>query len=238
MRLRILSLLALAGCGIFPPGPGRYDKFPPNTWPEMETVAVFPIDVGAGVAQPPNVREFEQIFCTEMAQFPGFRVVRPSDVAVAAAGRKIGTVNDALSLARDLKADAVLAIRVTDYDGYSVPRIALDVQLVAAVGRSRGADVEALTMMGRWIFKGDRRDAGDVAAAFEMVRDAHHSKTYDDLVHYRYAHEQETSAFKPATPGQFVATQEHFLQFVSNDLVRELLARAPKPEPEKPAAKP
>lgn len=238
MRLRTLSLLALAGCGIIPPSPGEYGSNPPNPWPGVETIAIFPFDVGAGLRSAPDLREFEQIFATEVAKFPGVRVIRPGDVAAAATGRKIETVNDALGLARDLKADAVLAVRVTDYDGYRNPKISLDVQLVAAGGRARGADVEALTMIGRWFFKGDRRDAGDVAAAFEMVRESHHRDTYKNMTKYRYAHETETTSFKENTPGRFLETQSGFLQFASNDLVRELWSRAPKPEPEKPAAKP
>ena len=56
MRPSILSLLALAGCGILPPDPGPYGEYPPNPWPGIETVAVFPIDVGTGVTSSPNIR--------------------------------------------------------------------------------------------------------------------------------------------------------------------------------------
>jgi hypothetical protein len=230
----VVSLLALAACSASGYKPGKYADYPVNPWTEFRTIAVLPVGLHPGLRFGLDARQFGSVFATELAKFGGTAVVRPSDVEdeVAAIGHRLG-VDEATALARKLGADAVMALVVTDYDPYAPPKMAVQVEVVAArastAARAARVDIDALVRSGRWgqmpVAMDPRRPA-HFAAVFELVRDAHFGVTREAARSFAASGAAGDSPFSDI-PDDAVYRSDRFWQFVSNEIVREFFARAP-----------
>lgn len=206
MRTAAALLVALAaGCT-----PARDHRDPA---PGFRVIAVLPC------AGPVDGDEFADLLASELVKAGGVRVLRPAQIRAAAEGA-ILTADDALRVARRLRADAILACAVTDYDPYDPPRVAVSAQLLSVeAGDLSGRDLDRMLQSGSWRrgpLTMSRDRAGHAVAAFEEVYDAREKTTRRALQAYvegRVEDERET-----------LAVQSRYLQFVSNRLITRVLA--------------
>lgn len=221
---RALLLLALSGCGV-----GKYEEYPANPYPDIETVAVLPVFNHSN--QPAfDGEEAGNILASELLKFPGFRAVRPA--ALRASGEPPPrSVEDAVRLGRRLKVDAVLVAVVTDHDPYDPPRTSMAVQFLRTSNRVvSSADIDRLVQSSSWR-KGplemSRDRAGHWIAAFEGVYDAHEERIRREVVQYAKAQQGSDTAFREER--EFLAVQSRWLQFVSNQVLNRLIGMATPP---------
>ncbi len=217
MRIAAVALLAAAGCSA---ETLRYQEYPPNPFPNLQSVAVLP--VLQRTATPGfDGEEFGDILASELLKFPGFRVVRPAAFRGQAPPR---SVDDAVRLGRRHKVDAVLVAVVTDHDPYDPPRIAVSVQLLRSSSRAVSAeDVDRLVQSASWRqgpFEMSSDRAGHWAAAFEDVFDAHEKRIRREIGAYARAQVGADTGF--LGEHEFLAVQARFFQFVSNQILNHL----------------
>jgi hypothetical protein len=222
MRAAVAVFLCLAGCSF---ESTKYKAYPPNPFKDIRVVAVLPFVNGSGQPVVDTV-EFANICASELVKFDGFRAVRPRFLATALQpGEHLQSVDDALRLARRVKADAVLAAVVTDYDPYEPPRVALSVQFLGAAARSMSdAEIDRIIRSASWRrgpLEVTRDKAGHCLAAFEAVYDAHEERIRRELVWYAEAQDDSDTPFERER--EFLAVQSRYMQFVSNQLIHRLL---------------
>ncbi len=222
-----LALLA-GGCEIFESW--KYKSYPPNPFPDIKVVAVFPV-MNQTKDATIDGDEFANILANELAKFSGFRPIRPQMLRQAMAPGEKGpsTVEEALQFGRRLQADAILACSVTDYDPYMPPRISVSVQFLRVSGRRlSGADIDRLVQSASWKrgpYPMSKDRAGHYVASFEDVYDAHEERIRSELTQYAQA---QGSADTPFTEDrEFLAVQSRYLQFVSNQVINHILEVAP-----------
>ncbi|GEM_PF-2695915 len=221
-RFGVAALAALAGC--LPST--KYREYPRNPDPEIKRVVVLPFL--NYTRDPIDADEMATIFASELVKFPGFDVVRPLVVRAAMReGEKIATLDDALKFARRLNADAIVAVAVTDHDPYDPPRTALSVQWFRTSARSLGArDLDRLTESASWkkgAFEVTRGQAGHLIDAYEEMWDAHNLGVRIEVKKYADAQYGEESAYRDEN--LFLAVQERWIQFVSNQAIWRFVAR-------------
>jgi hypothetical protein len=225
-RAAAAVLLLAAGCSA---ESWKYKEYPPNPYPDLQSVAVLPIFNQTG--KPAfDGEEFGNILASEMLKFPGFRAVRPS--ALRASGQALPrSVEEALKLGRSLKVDAVLIAAVTDYDPYDPPRVAVSVQFLRTSSRDLGKnDIDRLVQSASWRrgpFEIPRDRAGHWVAAFENVYDAHEERIRTELLAYAQAQEGSDSAF--LGEHEFLAVQSRYFQFVSNQVLNHIFEQSAAP---------
>jgi hypothetical protein len=218
-----LAALFLTSCGCLESW--KYKFYPPNPFEDIEVVAILPF-----INQTHNAvidgEEFGNILASELAKFDGFRPVRPQMLRLAMAPGEKGpsTVEEALNLARRVKADAVLACAVTDYDPYMPPKVAVSVQFLRVASRRMDvSDVDALTRSASWRrgpFVMSRERAGHFMASFETVYDAHEERIRWELSQYVQAQEAGDTPF--TGDREFLFVQSRFMQFVSNQVIHRI----------------
>lgn len=203
----------------------RYRSLPPNPFPDIQTVAVLP--VANHTSQEVDAEEFANILSDELLKFGGFRVVRPAQIrAQAGQGERFNSLEDVLRLAARLKADAVLAAAVTNYDPYYPPRLALSVQLLRTKSRSvRSEDIDRMVQSASWNrgpipVSADK--AGNVVAVFEEVYDAQADHLRDEVAAYSRVQSQGEQPF--AEGAEFLMIQNRFWQFVSTQAIFTMIA--------------
>jgi hypothetical protein len=119
----ILLSLALPGCMVIKVGVQ-------NPIPGMNTVAIVPFfNLSQEPSQVVDGRRFALAYFAELQKTPGFEVIPIGVVEAAILKNQLDMRNkqDALTLARLLKADAVVIGAVTDYSPYYPQRIGLQV---------------------------------------------------------------------------------------------------------------
>jgi hypothetical protein len=222
---RLLPLCLLAGCSF---ESWKYKSYPPNPYADVQTVVVLPA-INQTLEPRFDGLEFGNLLASELVKFEGFRVVRPLLVqASLAPGQRILSVDDAIRAGKGFKADAVLAVAVTDCDPYDPPRIGVSLQFLRVQGRElSGADIDRLVQSASWRrgpFPMGREKAGHFMDAFEDVYDAHEERIRREVRQYAHAQEAEDTPF--AGEREFLAVQPRWLQFVSNQLLNRLFDRA------------
>lgn len=192
---RALLILLLAGCAA------------PEPEPAPRVIAVLPFADQTGGSTFDGA-EFANILASELVKI-GYRVVRPAQMG------PVATVDDAIRAGRRMRADAVLACAVTEYDPYDPPKIAIAAQLLRVeAGPMSGQDLDRMLQSGSWRrgpLAMSRDRAGHALAAFEQVYDSRDRETRGAVRRYvdgRAEAEREV-----------LAVQSRFLQFVSSLLV-------------------
>ena len=221
----LCTILVLSGCHI---ESWKYKTYPDNPFPDVQVVAILPF-----INQTPETRlkteEFSNIFASEILKFDGFRVVRPRVVAMTLGeGEEIRTLEDAIRVGRRLKVDAVFVAAITDYDPYRPPKIGISVQFLRVASREiSDSEIDRIVQCASWrrgpLAMG-RKEAGHWMGAFERVYDAHQESVRRELTAYCDAQEGDDSAFRGDE--EFIAVQARFMQFVSNQVINDVLTFA------------
>lgn len=215
-RLAAVVLALAAGCG----HEDRAAHDPDG--PEIGVVAVLPFV--NQTATPFDADEFANILASEFVKLGHVRVIRPAQIRAVSAD-PIATADDAIRVGRRLKADAILACAVTDYDPYDPPKVAVSTQFLrVAAGPGSGKDLDRLLQSASWRrgpLTMSRDRAGHALAAFEQVWDAHDDRTRRALRAYARKRESDDSGFPRER--EFLAVQSRYLQFVSAQVVSRTL---------------
>lgn len=210
-RIAILGCLGLASC-FFPST--KYLTNPPNPNPEIRRVVVLPFFNGTGETNL-DMMEMSNIFASELVKFPGFDVIRPIMIQ-----EKVTTLEEAIQAGRRLKGDVILAIIVTDHSPYDPPRTALSVQwILTAPRRLSSTDLDRIIQSASWKgpFGVDRANAGHFLESYEHMWDAHSKVVRDEIRAYADAQVEEDTAYRDEL--QFLAVQDRWIQFVSNQAI-------------------
>jgi hypothetical protein len=208
-RLTILALAWSAGC----------TPLPTSDEPRagIRVVAVLPfVDQTSGSSF--DADEAANLMASELVKIAGVRVVRPAQIrAGLEVGESLATVNDAVRIGRRVRADAVLACAITDYDPYDPPKIGISVQFLRVAAHPlTSQDLDRMLQSASWKsgplpMTPDK--AGHVLALFEDVYDSQDGRTRGDLINYARKQAGGGSAF--AHEREFLAVQSRYLQFVS-----------------------
>lgn len=217
-RIAILGCMALASC-FFPST--KYRTYPPNPNPDIARVVVLPF---FNMTDEPNLdtMEMANIFASELVKFPGFEVVRPAMVK----GETIATLDDAIKVGRKLRAHVILAVAVTDHSPYDPPRTALAIQWILTTSRRlSAADIDRIIQSATWKgpFGVDRANAGYFLDAYERMWDSTSKNVRDEIKAYSDAQVGEDTAYRDEL--QFLAIQDRWIQFVSNQAINEFIRR-------------
>jgi hypothetical protein len=198
---RAILLILLTGCADFEPEPE----------PSIRVVAVLPFadQTGGGAF---DADAFGDILASELASAGGVRVVRIRAADVA-------TADDALRIGRRVKADAVLACAITEYDPYDPPKVAVAAQFLrVSAGSMSSRDLDRVLQSGSWRrgpLSMSRDQAAHAVIAFEAVYDSRARGTRLALRQYLQGRSE--------TEGEVLAVQSRYLQFVSNQLINRML---------------
>jgi hypothetical protein len=222
-RIAILGLLGLASC-LLPST--KYRSYPPNPNPDIRRVIVLPF---FNLTAEPNLdmNEMSNVFASELVKFPGFEVIRPVMVRAALQeGERITTIDDAIKIGRRLKADVILAVAVTDHTPYDPPRTALSVQWILTTSRRLSAgDIDRIIQSASWKgpFGIDRANAGYFLDSYERMWDAHSKNVRDEVRAYADAQADEDKIYRDEN--EFLAIQDRWMQFVSNQAINLFIQR-------------
>ena len=203
-------LILLAGCEPFDPA---HDE--PAS--DIRVVAVLPFADQTG-GSTFDADEFANILASELARVGGVRVIRPAQIR--AAGEEIATTEDAIRIGRRVRADAVFACAVTEYDPYDPPKISISAQFLrVAASPLSSRDLDRVLQSGSWR-RGPLSMSGNGAAhavvAFEGVYDSRHKETRGALRQYVQG--------RVETEWEVLAVQSRYLQFVSNQMISRMFA--------------
>lgn len=236
-RLRFLLPLLASGLFIAPAGcrarPQRREEPSPRPPPDLQVVAVLPFvnesSAGSAVAE-----EFADVLASEWVKVAGVRTVRPRSLAGSLEqGVRIGSLEEALRVARGVKADAFVVASLTDYDPYEPPRLGVSIQFFRVSARPiPDSAVDRLVQSASWRcgpLPAGRDRAGHWITAFEQVYDAHDRRVRDRLEAYARSQEGSDTAFDGGR--EFTAVQSRYMQFVSNQLVLDILRASRDDEP-------
>ena len=199
---RLLGLILLVGCGEVRPEPEASPR----------VIAVLPFADRTGGAAFDGV-EFANILASELVK-AGVRVIRPAQIGAVA------TADEAIRAGRTLRADAILACAITEYDPYDPPRVAIAAQILRVEASPQsGQDLDRMLQSGSWRrgpLSLSRDRAGHALAAFEEVYDSRDRQTRSALQKYvegRVDAEREV-----------LAVQSRYLQFVSSRVASRVMA--------------
>jgi hypothetical protein len=209
VRRAAALLLLLSGCADFDPVE--------DPLPSIRVVAVLPFaDQTKGSTF--DADEFADILASELARACGVRVIRPAQIR--AMGEEISTADDALRIGRRVRADAVFACAITEYDPYDPPKIAIAAQFLrVAAGPLSSQELDRVLQSGSWRrgpLTMSRSGAAHAMVAFEGIYDSREKGTRTALRQYVHG--------RVETEGEILAVQSRYLQFVSNQLISRMLA--------------
>lgn len=226
-RTRLLLAVLALGPAACHPRHARRDEADPYPPSDLKVVAVLPFTAGPGIRDA-DTGGFADIFASEWVRVAGVRVVRPRGAEAPSAG-----LEDALRLAREAKADAFVTASVTDYDPYEPPRIGISVQFFRVEARPvSDSEVDRLVQSASWRtgpLRVGREGAGHWITAFERVYDARDRRVRDRLMDYSCAQGGRDTAFDRGR--EFLAVQPKYMQFVSDQVIREILRTSRNDDP-------
>jgi hypothetical protein len=215
-------LLASSACRTPPPAPAPACP--------LRVVAVLPVSCAEGVRDA-DLDRFTDIFSSEWVKVAGVRAIRPP--WTGGASGKPPTLEEALRLARDARADAFVAASLTGYDPYDPPRLGISLQYFRVHARTLpDSEVDRLVQSASWR-RGpvplSRDKAGHWITSFERIFDAHDRDVRDRLA--RYARENAGGGPAGSRERDILAVQPRYMQFVSNQVIHEILDAARHDEP-------
>jgi hypothetical protein len=207
-RLPLIVLALSVGCRTPPPDSGP-------TGGDAHLVAILPFIDETGRSMF-NGDEFGSILASEFIKASGVRALRPSQLRAALEpGEKIGSLAEAIRIARKLGADTVVACSVTDYDPYDPPRISVRTQVLRSEPRALSTkELDVLLQSASWHkgpFPMTREGARHALAAFEEVYDARDPGTRQQAL--AYAHK------RAIRESELLAVQPRYLEFVSSQII-------------------
>jgi hypothetical protein len=221
----------------------RYEalgKNPPNNLNDIKKVAITPFATDEAMQSVPLDRSlsYAEALASELAQFPGFEVVRAYRQATvppeASYGPEAPKVNGSESedFAKDLDVDAVIIGSITEYDPYT-PRIGITLTLIrthpAGEAARHFADLELLAQTGRPLVVRHEETGEILAIRVEKIFDSRQDAVRNALEKYAFTRSGEKS---PAGADQYLR-ESGYIQFISNMMIRELLKTAEEQKGEK-----
>lgn len=223
-RTFLLLLAALAGgCGDL--YSLKYRSYPANPFPDITRVAVFPFKNASPT--PLDGTEFATIFSSELVKFPGFEAIRPAMLAeLVPQAPVVSAVMDVRRLSATLKADAVVFVTINEYDPYHPPKISLTLRMFRLRFKDvPQRDIDRLTRSAEWRSSNLPDElARYVVAMLERTFDTREDWLRAEIEGYGKAQKSEDEPWR--SPGDATLyVQERFFQFVSNYLIREIIAR-------------
>jgi len=203
-------LVLLSGCVDF-------DPVDPEPATSFRVVAVLPFADQTG-GSTFDADGFANILASELARISGVRVIRPAQIR--AAGLEIATTDDAVRIGRRVRADAVLACAITEYDPYDPPKVSVAAQFLRVDAGPRSArDLDRVLQSGSWRrgpLAMSREGAAHAVVAFEGVYDSRHRETRGALRQYVKG--------RVETEWEVLAVQSRYLTFVSNQMISRIFA--------------
>lgn len=210
MRRAAALLILLAACEPFEP-------VADESTPSIRVVAVLPFADQTG-GSTFDADEFANILASELARAGNVRVVRPAQIR--AAGEEISTAADAVRIGRRVRADAVLACAITEYDPYDPPKVSISAQFLrVSAGSLSSTDLDRILQSGSWRrgpLEMSRDGAAHAMVAFEAVYDSREKGTRHALRKYVEG--------RLESEGEVLAVQSRYLQFVSAQMIRRMFA--------------
>jgi len=162
-------------------------------------------------------------FAAELLMHSGFDVVRPGQVADAAAakGLKLDTADDYIAVARALDADAIVAAEVTEMNTFYPPRTSVALQLLLTQRvKAPSEDLERHVVSARPLAISPAT-ALHLDQHFELVADAGNDNIESSLSSYAAARTAEDSPWKD---GEGIArSREPYWRFVCALLVDRII---------------
>ena len=217
----LIGLLGFTSCMMFQ---SRYSSYPENPFEDIKSVLVLPFLNQTG--EDFESYELGKICANELRKYPGFRVLYPRDVLSAIPpGKTSLDLQEVLRLGRAVRADAILVVRVNDYDPYDPPMISVTVQMLRLTARALGAAVmDKLTRSASWHdlpVQMPSEGRGHLVGAFDAVYDSHSLTIKNEIDEYMDAQDRESTGFHDIR--QFLMVQSRFIQFVSSQMLNRLL---------------
>jgi len=233
-----LAILCLAcGCSFLYRGARgeALGRNPSNPFPDIKKVAITPFATDEASASVPLERSltYAEAFASELAQFPGFEVVRAYSAASDPPPQQPGygvmvSGGESRDSAKDLDVDAVIIGSITEYDPYT-PRIGITLTLIRARGAALSAenaprftDLELLAQTGRPIVVREHKTGKVLAVRIERIFDSRQDVVKNQIKLYAFTRSGNES---PAGTDQFLR-ESNYIQFISNMMIRELLKTA------------
>ena len=220
-----------------------FDQNPSNPFHDIKKVAVTPFATDEAAQNVPLDRSlsYAGALASELAQFPGFEVVRayrqpsaPPQSGHSPTADKV-TGQESEELAKDLDVDAVIIGSITEYDPYT-PRIGITLTLIrtratpaSQAKAPKFADLELLAQTGQPIVIKQKETGEVLAVRVEKIFDSRQDAVKDAIKRYAVTRSGNNS---PAGEDQFLR-ESNYIQFVSNMMIRELLKAATSKEKEK-----
>lgn len=204
----------------------RYRSYPSNPYKEVKKVAILPIVNETEIQI--NDSDFERLLGSELTKFGGFEVVRAVAVRSVLAGSPDITSEKNLKwLGKALKVDAVMQLRITDYDPYYPPRMSVFVNLIRTESPKLASpeDIDRLASSPTWAMSRLNREvASYVITQFEMTFDTHADSLRAKIDGFDVAHNEIDYAFNE-TGSATMYVQRKFWEFVCTEVIRELISR-------------
>lgn len=216
--LLLAALAFLTGCG------HTARILPPNPYEDIVTVAVAPF-VNYTKTDLDEMKTGE-IFASELVKFSGFRVIRPSVVidTVRREGLKVETPEDAVALAKVLKADAIIIGAVTEFNPYYPGKvIGVSIQMFTTRKNTRSSadELQRLVRSGKPLEIRTEDQLRSAAAGFERIFDGENSGTLAKLNDFAASYEETNAVHKGAEA--FLRNTDKYMMFVSNMMITELV---------------
>ena len=226
MRWILLTLLVgMTSCSF---DSTKYRSHPENPYRGIQKVIVLPF---VNMTRSPHLdlNTFSDSFASELIKFPGFDVIRPVLVqAVLEKGEVIRTIDDAVKVGRRMHADGILAVAITDHNSYDPPRTALQVQFLRTrAQRMSAGKIDEMIQSASWRvgpYQLSPGKAGYLVDAFQKMWDAHSKNVRDEIKLYSESMEDRDTAYRDEN--EFLAVQDRWMQFVSNQAINLLIERA------------
>lgn len=117
---------------------------------------------------------------------------------------------------RKPKADAILAVRITDFDPYDPPRVALSVRVQRGSGTG-GGDLDRLSQAGVW----ERALRSGDPSGFDLVLDSRDRSTRAALEDYARTQDGRDSAF--TGDREFLAVSSSYLRFAAHQVAARVI---------------
>ena len=117
---------------------------------------------------------------------------------------------------RKPKADAILAVRVVEFDPYDPPRLSLSVRVQRGSG-SGGGDLDHLTQSGTWARPARSGDP----SGFDLVLDSRDRTTREALWKFIRTQDGASSAF--TGDSEYLAVSSSYLRFAAHEVAARVV---------------
>ncbi|GEM_PF-5856885 len=168
-----------------------------------------------------DVHRFDLAFAGQMENYPGWEIIYPQLVNQLASAQKktILTSHDAISIARELGADAVIIGEIRDFDAYYPPKIVLKVALYRTNFDDSSRDIMNLARRGIDSSKyGLKR--GEAVYTLSESYDTGREHVMNLIKRYAVLFNQQKD---PMRYDLFLRSQERFFEAISYTIRQDML---------------